>query len=61
MSSGEAAMEGMKGKGVKILHIFGDHLWRMGTKTRPPQYPPNVSQNPAGTRQIHFQNALKLA
>lgn len=54
MGSTEAVAEGMKGKGVKILHIFGDHLWRMGTKTRPPQYPPNVSANPAGVLPRNF-------
>lgn len=33
--SGAAARSGMKGKGVKLLHHFGDQLYLMGDKSRP--------------------------
>ncbi|KAI9091469.1 hypothetical protein DFS34DRAFT_326062 [Phlyctochytrium arcticum] len=26
----------LRGKGVKIMHVFGDHLWAQGTKADPP-------------------------
>lgn len=27
----------MRGKGIKILHTFGDYLWAIGEKSQPPQ------------------------
>lgn len=30
---------GMKGKGVKVMHTFGDHLWMIGDKREPPKIP----------------------
>ena len=35
VSSAEAAREGMKGRGVTVLHCFGDLLWGFGPQTLP--------------------------
>lgn len=29
----------MKGKGIKIMHTFGDYLWMIGDKQEPPSIP----------------------
>ncbi|XP_076064765.1 eukaryotic translation initiation factor 2D [Oratosquilla oratoria] len=36
-SSFDMFMSGKYGKGVSVLHVFGDHLWEMGSKALPPQ------------------------
>lgn len=35
MSSADALSNNMRGKGVRVLHIYGDALWRMAGKGRP--------------------------
>ena len=35
VSSEDAAGSGLKGKGIKTMHYFGDLLWEMGDKSRP--------------------------
>lgn len=39
LSSASMVTSGMKGKGVNILHIYQDHLWEFGSKSKPPQIP----------------------
>lgn len=35
VGSGEIAKTGLKGKGLKLLHFFGDQLWGLGDKSSP--------------------------
>lgn len=46
---GRAALSGsdmfdsaMRGKGVQVVHIFGDELWAFGDKSQPPMIPDNI-------------------
>jgi len=39
-SSMDLFMAARQGKGVIILHVFGDHLWDHGARTKPPQLGP---------------------
>ncbi|KAH7718918.1 Protein C25H3.4 [Aphelenchoides avenae] len=39
MSSSEMLASGMKGRGVQVHHIYGDHLWEFGSKSMAPQVP----------------------
>ncbi|XP_039258867.2 eukaryotic translation initiation factor 2D-like [Styela clava] len=55
-------LAGMKGKGIKIMHTFGDHLWMAGDKEQPPKIPmelggefPLVSEN-FQVEVDHFEN-----
>ena len=36
MSHEEMLSCGMKGKGFRTVHLYGDHLWEMGSKVHPP-------------------------
>ena len=38
LSSDEASAAGMKGKGLRILHAYGDMLWESGPKIVPPGF-----------------------
>ncbi|XP_036389752.1 eukaryotic translation initiation factor 2D [Megalops cyprinoides] len=40
MSTSEMQSQGMKGRGVSILHTYMDTLWGFGDKTGPPSIPP---------------------
>ena len=35
VGSSEVARTGLKGKGLKLLHFFGDQLWGLGDKASP--------------------------
>jgi len=35
VSSSEVERDGMKGRGLTLMHTFGDYLWKMGTKVPP--------------------------
>ncbi|KAK7100596.1 hypothetical protein V1264_023518 [Littorina saxatilis] len=39
LSGEDMYMSALKGKGVRTLHILGDHLWEMGDKSKPPLIP----------------------
>ncbi|XP_042235584.1 eukaryotic translation initiation factor 2D-like [Homarus americanus] len=42
-SSMDMFMSGRHGKGVSILHVYGDQLWEMGTRSPPPKFgPPDI-------------------
>ncbi len=40
LSSQDMYMAGKRGKGIEILHCFGDFLWQAGTKENPPDLGP---------------------
>ncbi len=41
VGSSEVARTGLKGKGLKLLHFFGDQLWGLGDKASPdPSFTP---------------------
>ncbi|XP_076463313.1 eukaryotic translation initiation factor 2D-like [Babylonia areolata] len=39
LSGEDMYMSAMRGKGVRTIHIFQDHLWEMGDKSMPPLIP----------------------
>jgi len=52
VGSEEIAQKGLKGKGLKILHSFGDLLWALGDKSSP---------GPSFTSSRIFSMAVKTA
>ena len=41
VGSEDVAKTGLKGKGLKLLHVFGDQLWGLGAKSSPdPSFTP---------------------
>ncbi|BFY99154.1 hypothetical protein BsWGS_02194 [Bradybaena similaris] len=48
LSGEDMYMSAMRGKGVSILHIYGDALWEFGDKSQPPLVPEVLSQTDNG-------------
>ncbi|CAG5119335.1 unnamed protein product [Candidula unifasciata] len=44
LSGEDMYMSAMRGKGVSVLHIYGDALWEFGDKSQPPVIPEVLSQ-----------------